>query len=269
MEEEGYELVGTPIIVVFDEKKYKEIFIPIIEGQKITTGIRLNEDGTIMHIPTEVVIMEGMYFAKLNALVGGVFGLIWNPVEMDDVENYWGKEYINNMYSRLVIKGVSKDIYEPERNMTRGEFAAIMVRGLGLILEYGESIYKDVLEDTWYNKYVNTATTYELIEGYGDGNYGPKDYITREQAMVIINNTMEMVGLSVAYSEKELDNILSNYIDSEMLSSYAKDSVAICIKAGIVIGDSNNKLTPREYISRGEVATIITRLLRQSGMIDK
>lgn len=269
VEEEGYELVGTPIIVVFDEKKYKEIFIPIIEGQKITTGIRLNEDGTIMHIPTEVVIMEGMYFAKLNALVGGVFGLIWNPVEMDDVENYWGKEYINNMYSRLVIKGVSKDIYEPERNMTRGEFAAIMVRGLGLILEYGESIYKDVLEDTWYNKYVNTATTYELIEGYGDGNYGPKDYITREQAMVIINNTMEMVGLSVAYSEKELDNILSNYIDSEMLSSYAKDSVAICIKAGIVIGDSNNKLTPREYISRGEVATIITRLLRQSGMIDK
>src|SRR5690606_19745802 len=101
--------------------------IPVPEGMKITTGVLYNE-GAIYHQPTYITIEDGRYYAVINSLESGVFGLIWNPKEFSDVMKHWSKPDVNDMGSRLVANGISDSVFEPQRPITRSEFTALIVR---------------------------------------------------------------------------------------------------------------------------------------------
>ena len=90
------------------------------------------------------------------------------------------------MGSRMVVTGVGDNNYEPNRNITRAEFATIIVRALGLAPGTGSSGFDDVSTAGWYCGYINTAVDYGIVTGYGDGTFGPNEPITREQAMTMI-----------------------------------------------------------------------------------
>ncbi|WP_172583058.1 S-layer homology domain-containing protein [Lysinibacillus sphaericus] len=46
--------------------------------------------------------------------------------------NHWSKEAVNNLGSRMIINGVREGIFAPNQDITRAQFAAIIVRALGL-----------------------------------------------------------------------------------------------------------------------------------------
>ena len=100
---------------------------------------------------------------------------------LTDVEGHWAKDAVNDMGSRIVVTGVGNGIYEPDRSITRAEFAAIIVRALGLKKGTTESAFSDVTLTDWYNGYVDTAAAYGLITGYDSKTFAPNDSITREQ----------------------------------------------------------------------------------------
>jgi len=111
---------------------YVERMIAIPEGvdpSKITTGVILNSDGTFAHVPTQIIIVNGKYYAKINSLTNSTYSVIWSPKTFKDVETHWAREAVNDMGSRLVISGVGNETFAPERDITRAEFAAILVRG--------------------------------------------------------------------------------------------------------------------------------------------
>ena len=207
-------MVGKPIVLdvkatynmttqsITSFSDYVKILVPI-NDEKITTAVRVGEDGSIIHIPTEVTIIDSKYYAKINSLVSGTFALIYNPQEMSDVASHWSKDSVNDMFSRLVVTGVGDKIYEPERNMTRAEFATIVVRGLGLLRGVGDFKFNDVGEDSWYAPYIKTAASYGIINGYGNGNFGPQDKITREQAMAMIARAMKITGLDAGVTDAQ------------------------------------------------------------------
>lgn len=69
------------------------------------------------------------------------------------------------MVSRMIIDGVGNGRFDPDQDVTRAEFAAIIVRALGLKLESGPSVFPDVKESAWYSSAVRTAYAYYLIGG--------------------------------------------------------------------------------------------------------
>ncbi|MFP3381546.1 S-layer homology domain-containing protein, partial [Bacillus sp. SIMBA_069] len=79
-----------------------------------------------------------------NSLTNSTYAIIWNPVQFDDVTSHWSKQAVNDMGSRIVVDGTGKGVFHPDRQITRAEFTAIIVRGLGLKPEQGEMIYSDV-----------------------------------------------------------------------------------------------------------------------------
>lgn len=259
---------GASVLTVDTFKSYVTLLIPLADGQKITTAVRVGEDGRIIHIPTEVTRINDKYYAKINSLVSGTFALIWNPTEMKDVANHWSKDDVNDMASRLVAEGTGGQNYEPLRNVTRAEFAAILVRGLGLLPGVGEQSFTDVNQDAWYAEYIETAAEYGLIYGYGDTTFGPNDTITREQAMAMISRAMKLTGLNPAISENTYTEIFGAFTDSDTLSDYAKAPAALCINSGIILGVGNETLLPKAAVTRAETAAIIRRLLQKSEMID-
>ena len=171
------------------------------------------------------------------------------------------------MGSRLVISGIGGDLYNPDQAITRAEFAAIMVRAMGLKAEIGTTPFSDVRSSDWYNGAVQTALDHKLISGYEDGTFRPQQRITREQAMVMIARAMEVTGLSEQLPAQDMNNNLQSYVDAKQVSAWARDSVADVLQAEIITGRSNSQLAPQAFISRAEVAVIIQRLLQQSKLI--
>ena len=72
------------------------------------------------------------------------------------------------MGSRMVVTGVESSTYEPDRSITRAEFAAVVVIALGLRQGTTESAFGNFALTDWFNGYVDTATAYSLITGYDD-----------------------------------------------------------------------------------------------------
>jgi hypothetical protein len=224
-------------------------------------------DGTVRHVPTQIIVIDGKYYAKINSLTNSTYSVIWNPVEFSDVASHWAKDAVNDMGSRLVISGIGNNMFVPDRDITRAEFAAIIVRALGLKPGIGDNLFTDVSSTAWYSDYIKTAVEYKLISGYGDGRFGPSDKLTREQAMAIISRAMNITGLKAEFAGGEAEKLLAGFTDAAKAADYARNSIAACLKAGIVSGRGGRLIAPKDNITRAEVAAIVQRLLRKSGLI--
>lgn len=250
---------------------YVERTIALPDGtavDKITTGIVVRPDGTTYHVPTKVIQKEGKYFAVINSLTNSMYAVVWHPVEFKDVQTHWAKTAINNLGSRFVIEGTSKGVFEPNKDITRSQFVAIMVRGLGLKPSEGTKKYSDVAENAWYANYLTTATQFNLIQGYSNGKFGPNDKITRQQAMTILARALSLTDINTDITEEEIDSILAPFSDNQKIDDSAKRYIALSVKTGLVTGRANQMIAPADNITRAEVAVVIERFLKTSKLID-
>ncbi|MDD3268516.1 MAG: S-layer homology domain-containing protein [Syntrophomonadaceae bacterium] len=182
---------------------------------------------------------------------------------LTDINSHWAKRDIVLLNLKEIISGVTETSFEPDRNMTRAEFATVMVKALGLTTTPGQNRFTDVNPDAWYAGFVETACAQGILSGYGQGTFGPLDIITREQAMSTISKAMMIAGLQVDLKTGETEVLLAAYEDSEQADTWARDGIAGCVKAGIITG-KNGMLAPKDKISRAEVAAIIGRLLQKT-----
>jgi hypothetical protein len=261
---------GGKTIEVSNFNAYIERTIAIPEGvdpNKITTGVVVEADGSTRHVPTKIKVVDGRYYAVINSLTNSIYSVVWHPLKFKDVNSNWAEEAVNDMGSRMVISGVGEDRFEPSRDITRAEFASIVVRALGLMPGKGSNPFNDVSSTSWYCDYVKTAVEYNIITGYGNGSFGPNDKITREQAMTIIKKAMQITGLKVEINSEEVKELLSTYTDANTASVWAKENIAACVKSGIVTGRGSSVIAPGNNITRAETAVLVRKLLQKSGLI--
>ena len=160
----------TVAVEQFSSYVEREIPFPAgIDVSKVTTAAVLNSDGSVRHVPTYITTREGKNYATVNSLTNSDYFLIWNPKTFADVESHWSKQAVNDMASRLIIKGKDENHYEPNAVITRAELTAIIVRALGLSETSSESVFTDIVPSDWYAGAIAKAVEYGLIEGYKNG----------------------------------------------------------------------------------------------------
>ncbi|WP_314589494.1 S-layer homology domain-containing protein [Paenibacillus terrigena] len=252
----------------FDSYVERTIVLPDgADPNRITTAIVIEEDGSVRHVPTKIVRKDGKVVAIIHSLTNSTYAVIWHPVEFKDVAQHWAKDAITDMGSRMVVRGDDEGRFNPDQKITRAEFAAMLVRGLGLKLEGGESAFKDVLVSEWYQEVIQTAYAYHLINGYEDGQFRPMDQITREQAMVMIAQAMKLTTLSTNLPKPSNEEILRVFEDMNQASVWAVNGIVESVQAGVVSGRSSTQLAPQATITRAEVAVMLERLLQKSELI--
>ncbi len=237
-----------------------------IDPTKITTGVVMRDDNSIDHIPTKVIKQNNRYYAVLNSLTNSNYSVVWHPMTFADVSNHWAKDAVNDMGSRMVVNGVNDTTFNPNANITRAEFAAIIVRGLGLPAGKGADSFSDVKSDAWYAGAVQTAVAYKLINGFEDGTFRPQDTITREQAMMIVAKAMNLTGLAQRTPASDTTAALAGFADHSQIGNWAKDNLALTVRAKLING-RNGKMDPKASMTRAEVAAMVERLLKQSELI--
>jgi hypothetical protein len=237
-----------------------------LDPKMITTGVIVEADGTIRHVPTKLVVIDGKTYAKVYSLTNSTYSVVQQAVEFADVAQHWAKDAVNDMASRMVVSGVDTAHYQPDAAITRAEFAAIIVRALGLADNEKISAFGDVGSGDWSVGAVAKAKEYGIIQGYEDGTFRPSHTITRQEAMAMMVQAMKWTGLEASVSGAEAESALASYSDGTAVDAWAKQAVAAVVKSGLVQG-SDAGLMPTSDITRAETAAIIQRMLEKAKLI--
>lgn len=248
---------------------YVERKIPLPDGvsaNQVSTAVVYHEQGGTYHVPTYVRVLDGKYVAVVQSLSDGAYSLIGNPVSLVDVNGHWSQEAVNDLASRMIVSGVDGGYFHPDKPITRAEFAAIIVRGLGLADDENTVVFSDVNASDWYAGIVAQAAQYGIVNGYEDRSFRPLQSITREEAMVMIARAMKLVGMETTNRATDVNDQLSRFPDGMEVHSWAKDAVAAAVENGMVNGTSMG-LMPKNLITRAETAAIVQRMLIKANLI--
>ena len=165
-------------------------------------------------------------------------------------------------YHKGIMSGGEDGKFNPTRSIERQDFMIVLARASKVDLyEYEGQTggFSDVSADSYYAPAVAWAKDINLVSGYSDGRFGVGDVLTRQQICLILYNYTQYLGKSVMINDAP-DEIVSIYPDADDIDLYAQMAVAWCIENGIVRGETDGNLKPKNSVIRGELAFMIMRM---------
>ena len=176
-------------------------------------------------------------------------GLPFTDVGIHD----WFAPYVTDVYERGLMEGTSATTFEPNTTTSRGMMVKILYSLAGSPAVDG-TYFSDVPLNQFYTEAMAWAAENGIVDGYGDGRFGPVDPITREQMVMILMNYAAYEGIDVS---QQAD--LELFSDSGKISPYAVEAMAWACAEGVLNGKGNGILDPQGQATRAEVAAIFSR----------
>ncbi len=190
-------------------------------------------------------------------------------VSFADIRGKACQTAVEALAAREIINGMTDKAYEPGASMTRAQYAAIIVRALGLTPDKsGAAVFTDVPESSWFAPYVGTACAYGIVEGRGNGVFDPQGTINRQEAAVMTARAAALCGMDTALDSDGIRMYIAQFTDYVQVGKWARESVAFCFKAGILAdSEFEENIEPAKDITRGEVALMVYRLLLKAALL--
>ena len=171
-----------------------------------------------------------------------------------DIDGQWYESYVELVAEAGIIKGYDDGLFHGDNHVTREEFAAMLVRALGLT-DNGKACAFTDISGRWSEEAIRIAAQNGLVNGVDATTFAPDAEITRQEMMTMIARALKATGLNVTGSDD-----LSGYADANEVSGWALSSVRTLVASGIISGD-NGKLNPTGTCTRSEAAAVFSRLL--------
>lgn len=184
---------------------------------------------------------------------------------MNDVKP--GDWYYNNVkfcYDYALMSGTSRANFEPYSTTSRAMLATILWRLEGSPSVYGNKFYD--LTQSWYVTAVNWAAQNKIVNGYGNGMFGPEDPITREDMATMLYRYATTFGYDMSLSNPYK---FFTFYDCGTTSNYAQTALQWACSEGLIYGMDKpaNTIQPRAQANRAQMATILYRFAnRYSGI---
>ena len=174
----------------------------------------------------------------------------------DVKEGDWFYDYVYDVYIKKLMTGLDTDVFGPDRNLVRAQFAVILYRMEGEPEVIFKETFPDVADGLFYSKAVIWAAENKIVTGYtSTGAFGSNDPITREQMAVMMFRYANYKGLDTSESKE-----LSSFPDDEKVQEFAVGALQWCAAKEIITGKGEEKaLAPQGSTNRAECATIISR----------
>lgn len=180
---------------------------------------------------------------------------------MDVDENRWYAKAVEQGYELGVIS--TDSLFYPDRASKRGEFVTILsriyTRQTGeTISGYSSAQFTDVGQHRYYASPIGWAYEYGIINGITPSEFWPEEPITREQMATILYRYACMMGKCDVY---EGPSYLDSFTDGDKVSRFAKVAVNWAVDTGIITGDPNGAMRPKDSAKRSEMVTIAVRFI--------
>lgn len=109
----------------------------------------------------------------------------------DVPDGHWANTAISTMTGLDIVRGYDAAAFGPGDPITRAQFAAICAR-FDTGKSNGSRTFSDI-EGHWAKAYIERAAELGWISGFQDGTFRPDAYITRAQAVTMINRMLNRV----------------------------------------------------------------------------
>lgn len=204
-------------------------------------------------------ISYGYGIVNLRSFIYGLTGEEW--VYYDDLdEGYWAENSIGFVIKSGLFTATSTTTFSPESHMTRAMFATILGRLYetdGNIPDANDS-FTDTAPGSYYSKYVAWLARNGIMDGYGDGLFGPDDSVTLEQAAVILYRYACFTGAEKSTADPVA---LYGYAGAPQLSLWAQTGMAWAIHEGIVPDTFPFDQDPQAPVTRAQCAVIFQNFM--------
>ncbi|MWC30355.1 pullulanase [Paenibacillus sp. MMS18-CY102] len=176
----------------------------------------------------------------------------------DVAAGHWASQAIKALAAKQIVTGVNDQQFAPKANVTRAEFAAMLVRALGIQAE-GTTAFTDVPAGKWYAPYVATASKLGIVQGRTDKTFAPNDTVSREEmAAMLVRAYVTKTGQEAPAASGSL-----TYSDKGQISVWAAPSVEAAASLGLIQGNTDGTFMPKGTMARAESAQAIYNLLKK------
>lgn len=196
---------------------------------------------------------------KSKILIGLALGaaIYLNNLPMVNAVSFYdtiGTKYegaVEKLAEIKIVSGTSSNVFSPDRNVTRAEFAKMIVEAtltpaqqnaLDFDLSNVQN-YKDINEKDWYFRYVTIAINNNYMQGFEDGTFRPNKEITYSQIAKIVTKALGHTYLTES-DPRGWDALYLDKAFSENLFDHVKFD------------------SPSQNAIRGDVANIIWNTLK-------
>lgn len=227
------------------------------------------------------------YFLKILSVIAVSFSILFTstyaryiPVKGDvasynDISGHWAYDSICYVIENGYFKGVEKNKFYPDADMSRAMLVTVLWRLTGDDLTYTKTVdgvtktyphyvnmFWDMKDDAWYTNYIAWANKNDIIDGYSKREFRPDEAITREQLAVVLYNYLKNYKLVRNFDVMKVNEAIV-FNDEANISAWAKDKVYTMQQIGLLEGRGDGSFDPKATVTRAEVSAVIERLVKK------
>lgn len=168
---------------------------------------------------------------------------------------YWAYNELKFLVGNGYIQGVTSSYMQPDTNVTRAQFAALLLRLIGEEpLTKAQGKFKDVSVSDWTAPIVEKAAQLGVMQG-SKGFFYPHKPITHEEMAVIVSR------VSTKYGWKKSLTGSQTTVDYRQVDSWAAGSVKDLQNRRLLGTTASKQFKPHATVTRAEAAVMLYRLL--------
>ncbi|WP_019639227.1 PQQ-binding-like beta-propeller repeat protein [Paenibacillus fonticola] len=176
-----------------------------------------------------------------------------SPISFNDIAGHWAESYIQRAASKGIVSGYPDGSFEPNRPLTRVEFAVMLAGALKLEGEAAALAFTDHDQiGEWANQGVAQVLQAGIIKGYEDGSFRPNTHITRAEMAAMITRALQL--------QPDTD-VSTSFADDGAIPQWAKGAVEAIRELGLVAGRGENHFVPNDTATRVEATVIVLKML--------
>ncbi len=161
---------------------------------------------------------------------------------------------VYSLFEKGIIAGDEYGKLDPFKELSRAEFAKMLVVGLNLS-KTGESKGFTDTKGHWAEETINIAVDNGLLKGVAEGKFDPNGKLTVEQVSAIVSRVLEKEGKAPLVTADDVDK----YCSEGFNLTWGKASFAMCRKAGIF--DEIFYFYPTKSTSKLDAIVIVYELM--------
>ncbi|WAM33654.1 S-layer homology domain-containing protein [Caldicellulosiruptor morganii] len=233
------------IVLILNKKIDKETNYAAYSADTLGTGI----------VPGNYAKALNSFIVNINRLGSYIYIGNYSKTYKDVDSKAWYFEYVQLVSAKGITEGYLDGTFKPQKNVTRAEFAKMIVQAFQFDVEDQEvTKFKDVKKTDWFYPYVATLYNLGIVNGRSATQFAPNAPITREEMTKIIAMVLLKTGKISNSTEAKY-----TFTDNDQIAEWAKGYVSTVVENGIMEGRANNAFAPKSNATRAETAAVIMR----------
>lgn len=177
---------------------------------------------------------------------------------VSDKPSSWAKEYMDKVIMEGLVPQWNQIGYT--NDISRVEVCQLIdnlltVRGIDKKASNDYTYLKEYPFDDTRDISVKELYLQGIVNGKSETEFCPYDYITREEFSRILSETYKILSKSDAS-----DSLVLQYKDKEQISDWAVESIGMVTSLGLMQGDENGNINPKDNITKEQVIVTLLRL---------